>query len=103
MADLSRRTGGLCSRNFLLWGIPHYKFVRNFPHNFQAAVRNKLVLKFSKKLLVVFADGVQMNSMGMKPLAIDSSFCCTVVHFVHTLCSFLPSMLCFFEAQAQDG
>ena len=30
------------------WDISYFKFVRNFPRNFQAAVRNKPAAKFSK-------------------------------------------------------
>ena len=62
-------------------------------HNFQAAVRNKMVSKLSKIACrtVAFAtrsalaDGLQSNSVGMKPLAIDSSLCCTVVHSSSTV------------------
>ena len=62
--------------------------IREKWHNFQGAVRNKPVLKFSKIACrtVAFAtrsalvDGVQSNCVDMKPLAVDSSLCCTVVH-----------------------
>ena len=33
-----RGVGGLCSGNISPWDILHFKFVRNFPDNFQAAV-----------------------------------------------------------------
>ena len=41
------RGGGFCDRNILLWEISYFKGVQNFTHNFQAAVRNELVSKFS--------------------------------------------------------
>ena len=45
----SYRGGGkFCEGTFLPWDISCVKFVRNFPHNFQAAVQNTFLLKFSK-------------------------------------------------------
>ena len=41
-----REGGGFRDRIFSTWNIS--QFMRNFPHDFQAAVRNKLVSKFSK-------------------------------------------------------
>ena len=73
--------GGSQREFFLLWDISRFNFVQDFPHIFFAAVRTLP--------LPIFADGVQWSSVGTKPLAIDSSLCCTVVHFLHTLCSFL--------------
>ena len=32
---------GVCEGNFLLRKISRFNFVRGFPHNFQAAVRNQ--------------------------------------------------------------
>ena len=40
----TERGGGFT--NILLWEILHFKCVRNFPLNSQAAVQNKLVSKF---------------------------------------------------------
>ena len=69
--------------NFSSWEISRCKFVRNFPHNLQAAVRNKLVSKFSKiaghptttaKHGSACVDGVWPNSVGTKPLAVDHPF-----------------------------
>ena len=40
--------GGLPGGNFSPRDISRFKFVRSFPHNFQAAVRNKPASKFSK-------------------------------------------------------
>ena len=40
--------GKLRGRNISPWDISRFKFVRNFPRNFQAAVRNKPAAKFSK-------------------------------------------------------
>ena len=68
------RTGGyFLEGDFPLWEISPFYFVRNFQHNFQAAVRNKLVLKFgniagcsiaSAKHSFAFVDGVWSNSVG---------------------------------------
>ena len=66
-------------------------------------MHNKLAMKFSKIHSVAFAtcsafvDRVQSNSVGMKPLAINSSFCCTLSTFLLTPCNFLFSGVhCFF-------
>ena len=40
--------GGFCGGIISPWDISHFKFVRDFPRNFQAAVRNKPAAKFSK-------------------------------------------------------
>ena len=41
------RGGGFRGGNISLWEISYFKCLRNFPLNFQAAVRNKPGAKFS--------------------------------------------------------
>ena len=80
-----------------------HSFLQPFPHIFQGSVRNKVISKFSTIACrrVAFAthstfiDEVQVISLGMKPLAIGSSLYCTVVRFLHTLCTFISAMLHF--------
>ena len=102
--------GGFCNRNSLLWDISCFKFVRSFPHNFQAAVRKKVVSRYSKfaRGSVAFAThsafvDVQSNPVGTKPLTVDSSLHCTLVRFLHTLCSFLSAMLCFWTPKPKTN
>ena len=45
---VSYRGGGTSRREYFAVGYFAFKFVRNFPRNFQAAVRNKPAAKFSK-------------------------------------------------------
>ena len=86
----ARGVAGVRGGSFSLWDVWRIKSVRNFRHIFQAAVPNTLAWKFSNTACCTLAfairpDGAQSNSVGMKPLAIDSSLCCTVIHFLHTL------------------
>ena len=57
--------GGLRGGNFFPWDISRFEFVQNFPHDFQAAVRNKPASKFSKMSCRTVAracgDGVRWN------------------------------------------
>ena len=48
--QLSDHTGGGGFRGGIIspWDISYFKFVRNFPRNFQAAVRSKPAAKFNK-------------------------------------------------------
>ena len=98
--------GGGRDENSSLWNISHFKFVQNCLHNCQAAVLNRLMLKFTKIVCCTvafatrsaFVDRVQLNSVGTKPLAVDSSSCCT---FCIYCAVFL--LLCFVsDAQAQN-
>ena len=41
--------------------------------------------------------------MGYEASRRCSSLCCTVVHFLHTLCSFLSAMLRFLKPQPKGG
>ena len=69
----SIQEGGVFRRgNFLLWEISCFNLVRNFPQNFQAAVRNDLTSKFSKiaccsitsaKHSSAFVDGIWLDSV----------------------------------------
>ena len=89
--------GGFSRREFFAVGyLTSHSFVQNFPCNFQAAVRNKIAcctVAFATRS--AFVNGVQSNSVGVKCLTADSSLCCTVVHFLHTLCSVLSVLLHF--------
>ena len=80
--------GGNCrDGSFSLREISCFRLVRNFPHHFQAAVRNKLVWN-SPKLLVVrlplpFVDGVWLHSVDTKPLVIDHLVVAQLSLFCH--------------------
>jgi len=84
--------------------------MRNFPHHFQAAVRSKLVSKLSNiacctvafATLSAFADGVQSNSVGTKPLAFDSSVQLHSCPLSAYTVQFSLRQASFFDAEAQN-
>ena len=56
MVFVYKGEGAFRNRNFLLSEISYFKCVQNFPFNFQAPVRNKLLLKFRRNVRCAIAQ-----------------------------------------------
>ena len=69
MQPLTGGGGGLCGGNISPWDISRFKFVRTFPRNFQAVVRNKPAAKFSKMSCPTVAYATPLAMAGFASMA----------------------------------